>query len=73
MLTIYETGISIFYKCLQNFTNGKINIHVPLPPINVHKVWVAVRQILKILRKQYQTLIGMKLFKTFLYMKKLNL
>ena len=62
--------VSIFDKCHHNIIYGESNIHVPLPPTYVREVWDYEKQILNILRKQYLTLIGVKLLEISQYMKK---
>ena len=35
----YGVDVSIFDKYHHNIIFDKINIHVPLPPVHIHKVW----------------------------------
>ena len=49
-----------FGKCYQNIIYGKINIGVPLPPIYIREPGIMEKQVLRILRKQYLTSIGIK-------------
>ena len=60
-----------FGKCYQNIIYGKINIRVPLPPIYIREPGIMEKQVLRILRKQYLTSIGIKPLKPSLWVKKL--
>ena len=61
---------SIFEKCHHIVSFGKVDIRVPLPPAYVHKVWQM--QMLKISKKQYPVLIGIKHLKIFRSLQKRN-
>ena len=52
VISIDGADVSVFDKCHHNIIYGKINIRVPHPPTESN-------------RKQYLTLIGIKLLKIF--------
>ena len=39
VISKHRVDVSIFEKCLHNIIFGKIDIHIPLSPAYVHKVW----------------------------------
>ena len=59
----HGVDVSIDDKCHDNIIYGKINIRVPLPPNMCERSGIIKKQMLKILRQQYITLIGIKLSK----------
>ena len=59
VISNHGVDVSIFDKFHQNIIYGKINMRLPLPP----RSGIIKKQMLKILRKQYLTLIGIKLLK----------
>ena len=66
VISKHGVDVTIFDKRHHDIIYGKINIRVPLPPTYVREVWDYRRQIVKILKKQYLTLIGIKLSKILL-------
>ena len=64
--------VSIFEKCHYNIIVGKTDIFVPLLHLISAKYGITARQMLKILKKQYPVLIGIKHLKIFQLMQKLN-
>ena len=60
VISKHWVDVSIFDKCHNGIINGKVSICVPVPLIYVREAWDAVRQMLKILKKQYLTLVGIK-------------
>ena len=59
VISNHGVDVSIFDKFHQNIIYGEINMRLPLPP----RSRIIKKQMLKILRKQYLTLIGIKLLK----------
>ena len=66
VISNYGIDVSMFKKCHHNIIHGKVDIEVPLPPVYVREVWDIIRQILKILKKQYLILIVTEPLKIFL-------
>ena len=65
VISNHGVDVSIFDKCHHNIIYGKVNIRVPYYSLQhtCERSGIIKKQILKILRKQYLTLIGIKLLK----------
>ena len=62
MSFLNSVDVSTFDKCRHDIIDGKINTGVTLPEISV-KCRITGGKILKILKKQYLTLTGIRLLK----------
>ena len=63
---------SIYEKCHQSITYGTLDFNVPLPPTYYREIWDYKMQTLKVFKKQFHILIGLKHLGTRTQMETVN-
>ena len=69
IISYHGVNVTIFEKCHHNIIYSKINIRVSL---YIREAWSYSKTNIENIKKQYPILFGLKLFKIFLWIRKLN-